>query len=392
MSSSAILPPSSASNMASAMQSLWGKPLKIAPKDNPLSIPVYKLAARDGRGAWFARRSVHSGLNFDRWSEAIQREFPTSLAVKGAPGEGNVRGIGADERLERIEVEGCGRLDGSCAAVEDGGYANVIQSTGSQHSSQAPQHRATLLNCSSSPTPRLSRVSATKVRDAISSSSPNPARTQRRSLLVASSADRTRAWSSYARSRSRPNRQSLQATSGHSLFTKMANRWRMRRPPRFDQPPPDSALPMHPWNGFTSHGPILVAPSRGLWWSAVRQDRWLRMQRSLWIGRPASTCLLRSPLRRRKRKRRRKWRRLNRRACQLQTARRTHRQVRHRASRVFRRNSTGTQPSHHTRPPPPTAYQEAGRRLRLHLRPSSAPHKPAAMHGSSRRSPARQPL
>ena len=40
------------------------------------------------------------------------KEKIDALAVQGAPGEGNVRGIGADVRLEEAGVEGTGHLDG----------------------------------------------------------------------------------------------------------------------------------------------------------------------------------------------------------------------------------------------------------------------------------------
>jgi hypothetical protein len=87
-----------------ALQKEWGKPLKLASKDNPLNMSVYKLGGKDGRGAWFARRSVHEGLGFARFKRGLEREFPESLAVQGAPGEGNIRGIGGEKKLESIKV------------------------------------------------------------------------------------------------------------------------------------------------------------------------------------------------------------------------------------------------------------------------------------------------
>lgn len=90
----------------------WGKPVKIAAKDNPLGMSVWKMAGHDRHGAWFARRSVHEGMGFAKWKKAMMREFPHSLAVEGGPGEGSVRGIGADQRLEKEKVEGVGELDG----------------------------------------------------------------------------------------------------------------------------------------------------------------------------------------------------------------------------------------------------------------------------------------
>ncbi|MCJ1448940.1 MAG: hypothetical protein MMC23_009459 [Stictis urceolatum] len=94
-----------------SLQKEWGKPLKLSAKDNPLGMGVYKLSGKDGKGAWFARRSVHEGLGFDKWKAALVREFQESLEVKGAPGEGNVRGIGGEDRLERKEVEGVGSME-----------------------------------------------------------------------------------------------------------------------------------------------------------------------------------------------------------------------------------------------------------------------------------------
>ena len=93
----------------------WGRPVKVAPRDNPASVSVWKMAGHDRRGAWFARRSVHEGLGFAKWRKAMKWEFEESLAVEGKPGEGSIRGIGADRRLERQEVEGVGKLEGKLA-------------------------------------------------------------------------------------------------------------------------------------------------------------------------------------------------------------------------------------------------------------------------------------
>ncbi|KAF2092239.1 hypothetical protein K490DRAFT_31102 [Saccharata proteae CBS 121410] len=89
----------------------WGKPQKFSQKDNPLEIAVFKMAGNDRHGAWFARKSVHEGLGFTKWKKAMQREFPESLAFKGSPGEGSIRGIGVDKRLEKKDVEGVGRCE-----------------------------------------------------------------------------------------------------------------------------------------------------------------------------------------------------------------------------------------------------------------------------------------
>jgi hypothetical protein len=95
----------------------WGKPLKLGASSNPLQIAVYKMAANDRHGAWFARRSIHEGLGFEKWRKAMRMEFPESLAVQGGPGEGNVRGIGGDRKVEFHDIEGVGRVEGSHAPV-----------------------------------------------------------------------------------------------------------------------------------------------------------------------------------------------------------------------------------------------------------------------------------
>src|SRR2546423_2744541 len=94
-----------------ALQKEWGKPIKIG-KDNPLNIPIYKCSGRDGRGAWFARRSVHEGLGFARFKRGLEREFPETMKVQGAPGEGNIRGIGGGKGVEDIKKDGKGRGEG----------------------------------------------------------------------------------------------------------------------------------------------------------------------------------------------------------------------------------------------------------------------------------------
>ncbi|KAL2043071.1 hypothetical protein N7G274_004131 [Stereocaulon virgatum] len=93
------------------LQKEWGKPIKLNAKDNPLGMSVYKLAGKDGRGAWFARRSVHEGMGFMKWKLGLQREFPETLEVQGGPGEGNIRGIGGERRVERGVVEGVGCVE-----------------------------------------------------------------------------------------------------------------------------------------------------------------------------------------------------------------------------------------------------------------------------------------
>ncbi|MCJ1387188.1 hypothetical protein MMC18_000028 [Xylographa bjoerkii] len=93
-----------------AFQKEWGKPIKLSAKENPMGIGVYKLSGKDGR-AWFSRRSVHEGMPYHKWKQALKSEFPESLEIQGAPGEGNIRGIGAEKRIEKKEVKGVGCLE-----------------------------------------------------------------------------------------------------------------------------------------------------------------------------------------------------------------------------------------------------------------------------------------
>lgn len=95
-----------------ALQKAWGKPVKLGAKETATGISVHKMAGHDRHGAWFARTSVHEGLGFAKWKKAMMREFPASLEVQGGPGEGNIRGIGGDQRLEDINVDGIGKLEG----------------------------------------------------------------------------------------------------------------------------------------------------------------------------------------------------------------------------------------------------------------------------------------
>ena len=94
-----------------ALQKEW-KPVKLNPKENPLGMNVYKLGGKDGKGAWFARRSVHEGLGFTKWKKGLEREFPETMKVQGGPGEGNIRGIGGERRVEYKNVEGVGKMEG----------------------------------------------------------------------------------------------------------------------------------------------------------------------------------------------------------------------------------------------------------------------------------------
>ncbi|KAF3930530.1 hypothetical protein ABW19_dt0202169 [Dactylella cylindrospora] len=101
---------------------------------NPHDIKVYKLASKDGNGAWFARRSVHEGIGFARFRKGLRREFDESLRRTMGVGRASpnsstiledgeesewegmvipagVRGIGAERRLERKVEKGVGRID-----------------------------------------------------------------------------------------------------------------------------------------------------------------------------------------------------------------------------------------------------------------------------------------
>lgn len=102
--------------LSAQLRKEW-KEIKTNPKDNPLGISVYKLAGKDGKGAWFARRSVHVGLSFEQWKTGLQREFAESINVQGAPGSGNIRGIGAEKVVEHRHVEDAGHLDGRFVRV-----------------------------------------------------------------------------------------------------------------------------------------------------------------------------------------------------------------------------------------------------------------------------------
>lgn len=96
---------------AQDLQKEW-KEIKVNAKENPLGINVYKLGSKDGRGAWFARRSVHEGLSFDDWKKGLSVEFSETMKVQGAPGSGNIRGIGADKRVEDKQIGDDGQLQG----------------------------------------------------------------------------------------------------------------------------------------------------------------------------------------------------------------------------------------------------------------------------------------
>lgn len=94
------------------MQKQWGKPIKMGgPKDNPLGVHVWKLSPDGGGGQWFGRRSVHEGLSFTRWRKKLSSEYDETLKVnrkkieKGETPDKCIRGIGAEEKVETLEVK-----------------------------------------------------------------------------------------------------------------------------------------------------------------------------------------------------------------------------------------------------------------------------------------------
>ncbi|EWC48508.1 hypothetical protein DRE_07728 [Drechslerella stenobrocha 248] len=127
--------PSAARPSAPALPSPQSKDWKeVKPSGpNPHDFRVYKLASRDGNGAWFARRSVHEGIGFARFRRGLRRGFEESLHRRRGVGRepagvnndtadggdgwngmvipAGVRGIGAERRLEQRVVKGVGRID-----------------------------------------------------------------------------------------------------------------------------------------------------------------------------------------------------------------------------------------------------------------------------------------
>ena len=93
------------------LQKNWGKPMKYSQKENPLAVALYKMAGHDRHGAWFARHNILEGLGFSKFKNAMMREFPETLLTQGGPGEGAKRGLSADQRVERADVDGVGRMD-----------------------------------------------------------------------------------------------------------------------------------------------------------------------------------------------------------------------------------------------------------------------------------------
>ncbi|KAI1327856.1 hypothetical protein F5Y16DRAFT_370511 [Xylariaceae sp. FL0255] len=87
------------------------KEVKLNASANPFGMHVFKLSSKDGRGAWFARRSVHRGLSFETWKSGMESELAEGLKVQGEPGDGAVRGLGADRRVVNETVDGCGKIE-----------------------------------------------------------------------------------------------------------------------------------------------------------------------------------------------------------------------------------------------------------------------------------------
>jgi hypothetical protein len=114
------------------------KEVQVNPRDNPLGVNVYKLAAKDKKGAWFARRSVHEGLSFERWKYGMEIEFAESLKIQGKPGDGKIRGIGADKRVEDIVVDGCGKMEGTFRESSSPYFAADLHTLVYQLSAQFP--------------------------------------------------------------------------------------------------------------------------------------------------------------------------------------------------------------------------------------------------------------
>lgn len=103
---------SNLSDRTAQLRKEW-KECKINPRENPLGLDVYKLAAKDGKGAWFARRSVHDGFTFEKWKLGLEKEFDESLKIEGGPGAGSIRGIGADRKIVNQTVEDIGKMRGT---------------------------------------------------------------------------------------------------------------------------------------------------------------------------------------------------------------------------------------------------------------------------------------
>lgn len=107
---SAAAAAAAAAAQSAKLQKEW-KEVKVPPKDNPMGISVYKLSAKDGRGAWFARRSMHNGVPFDKFKLGLEKEFGETMKNSSGPGAGSVRGIGAERRAEHLSCDGVGKVE-----------------------------------------------------------------------------------------------------------------------------------------------------------------------------------------------------------------------------------------------------------------------------------------
>lgn len=89
-----------------ALQKEW-KPVKLPAKDNPIGISVFRLSAKDGKGTWFARRSIHTDIPFPRFKAGLQQEFqqPKQDGAEDGVTQGPVRGIGKSLRIHHETCE-----------------------------------------------------------------------------------------------------------------------------------------------------------------------------------------------------------------------------------------------------------------------------------------------
>lgn len=98
------------------------KPVK-PPSIPPGEMALWKLPAKDGKGTWFARKSIHEDVTFDKFKRALELEFcleESGLSgSKGTekqmvPGGGveSVRGIGCVQRVgEKLAQDGIGEME-----------------------------------------------------------------------------------------------------------------------------------------------------------------------------------------------------------------------------------------------------------------------------------------
>lgn len=114
-----IQPQSAAAlEQSNKLKSEW-KEIKINARENPHDVKVWKLGAKDGKGAWFARKSIHEGLSFDQWKAGLDREFIETMKVEGGPGSGSIRGIGAEKRVEDHNIDDSGHAQGESRTDQD---------------------------------------------------------------------------------------------------------------------------------------------------------------------------------------------------------------------------------------------------------------------------------